>query len=301
MIVLGAISINNIISTQKSSIGNNCFRVNNVEKDQWDLCTSNDTDRQAWVCAISQAIGRPCGEKSNNPLIIEEKRIVKQPILLIPLPSPYCNENWNYTAHGTDWNCKCSEGFMQSPINVERRCVSEMNITTSFSFSKVNSDRVEGYYDDNMFVIKCKERSEYCEDLSFGKMIDMDYAEYSCNEIRFHTPGEHTIDGRKFSMEIQLIYHPTTEGDYKKKAAMAFLVNQIPGKTNEFFEFMEFLELPNIYKRKMRFKKNFDIDVEKLFIDDEDKYEYNGYFNYWRYDGSLTSPPCDGYFNFFLI
>ena len=89
MIVLGAISINNIISTQKSSIGNNCFRVNNVEKDQWDLCTSNDTDRQAWVCAISQAIGRPCGEKSNNPLIIEEKRIVKQPILLIPLTSPY--------------------------------------------------------------------------------------------------------------------------------------------------------------------------------------------------------------------
>ena len=145
-----------------------------------------------------------------------------------------------------------------------------------------------------MFVIRCKDGIENCDDVSFGRIIDMDYAEYSCNEIRIHTPGEHTIDGKKFPMEIQLIYHPITEGDYKKKAGIAFMVNQIPGRTNEFFEFMELLELPNIYQTKMKFKVGKEIDVELLFQDLDDEFEYNGYFNYWRYEGSLTSPPCDG-------
>jgi len=29
---------------------------------------------------------------------------------MISLPSPYCNEGWNYMTKGEEWNCKCSEG-----------------------------------------------------------------------------------------------------------------------------------------------------------------------------------------------
>lgn len=39
---------------------------------------------------------------------------------MFPLPSPFCNENWNYNENGKDWNCKCSEGLEQSPINIEK-------------------------------------------------------------------------------------------------------------------------------------------------------------------------------------
>lgn len=295
MVVLGAIAVSNIQGTNPSSIGSNCFHIHNLEKDQWDLCASNEKEKEAWICAISQSLGRPC-TKSSSPIVIEEKHIIKQPILLIPLPSPSCNEDWNYTAHGGDWNCKCSEGFQQSPINVDRRCAVNANQTASFSYSKVSTEKVTGYYQDNMFVIKCKKSlsKEECEEVSFGTIIDMDYAEYSCNEIRFHTPGEHTIGGRKYEMEIQFIYHPISEGDYKKKAGLVFLAQQKPGKINEFFNFMEFLDLPNIYKETMDFKNNMEIDIEKLFQDVDDEFEYNGYFSYWRYDGSLTSPPCDG-------
>ena len=184
---------------------------------------------------------------------------------------------------------------MQSPIDVQRKCVISANITSSFSFFKVSTELLGGFYENNMFVIRCKDGSaEDCDKVSFGSIIDQDYAEYSCHEIRFHTPGEHTIDGRKFPMEIQMIFHPTTEGDYKKKAGIAFVVEQVPGKTNPFFDFMEFLELPNIYKTKMSFEAGKEVDVEQLFQDQDDDYEYNGYFNYWRYEGSLTSPPCDG-------
>jgi hypothetical protein len=63
-------------------------------------------------------MGKPCTDQTQqkNPIIIEEKQQVKQPVMVIPLPSPYCNQNWNYNSEGTDWNCKCSEGYQQSPI-----------------------------------------------------------------------------------------------------------------------------------------------------------------------------------------
>jgi carbonic anhydrase len=55
--------------------------------------------------------------------------------------------------------------------------------------------------------------------------------------------------------------------------------------------------LPNELQEKSELNKegnSKEIDIELLFKDIDDIYEYNGYFNYWRYEGSLTYPPCDG-------
>lgn len=94
-------------------MGLNCFRVVNKEGEKWDLCAKDEKEKKDWVCAISTAMGKPC-ENANikaqqGPVIINERKIIKEPMILIPLPSPVCNENWNYGSHGTNWNCKCSE------------------------------------------------------------------------------------------------------------------------------------------------------------------------------------------------
>lgn len=227
-------------------------------------------------------------------------------MILIPLPSPVCNEDWNYGSKGTNWNCKCTEGFEQSPINVERRCVSNINETASFQWSKVKTSKLAAYYEENMMKLKCKsENPKECADVVFGRIIDADFTEYECNEIRFHTPAEHTIEGRKFDLEIQFIYHPTSEGDFKKKAAVAFLALQGSGKNNRFLDGLDLMNLPNVYQLKMDVKSVTndaeELDAEDLFKDVDDVYEYNGFFNYWRYIGSMTSPPCDGIVFILLI
>ena len=55
-------------------------------------------------------MGRPCdnGSAQAGPLIINEKRIIKEPMILIPLPSPVCNEDWNYGSHGSNWHAVCA-------------------------------------------------------------------------------------------------------------------------------------------------------------------------------------------------
>lgn len=41
-----------------------------------------------------------------------------QPEWILPMPSPWCNENWNYNALGSDWQCRCWDGQHQSPIDL---------------------------------------------------------------------------------------------------------------------------------------------------------------------------------------
>lgn len=49
-------------------------------------------------------------EEEEEDATVTIKETVNQPIILVPLPSPICNHNFNYREKGADWNCKCSEG-----------------------------------------------------------------------------------------------------------------------------------------------------------------------------------------------
>jgi hypothetical protein len=71
-----------------------------------------------WICKIKEILGYNDKQCLNNnasvnvqaaPVIVE--KTVTQPIILIPLASPKCNENWDYNSKGSDWNCECSEGI----------------------------------------------------------------------------------------------------------------------------------------------------------------------------------------------
>ncbi len=70
------------------------------------------------------------------------------------------------------------------------------------------------------------------------------------------------------------------------------------GKNNKFLDSLDLMSLPNVYQTKIPAKTSTndasELDVEELLKDVDDIYEYNGFFNFWKYHGSLTSPPCDG-------
>jgi len=41
-----------------------------------------------------------------------------EPQWILPMPSPWCNKDWNYNNLGTDWQCRCWDGQHQSPIDL---------------------------------------------------------------------------------------------------------------------------------------------------------------------------------------
>lgn len=68
--------------------------VQNHEKDEWELCAKDQKDKQEWMCAIYKVLGRECPQQQ----VIEEREIVKQPVMVLLQNTPNCNQNWNYNS-----------------------------------------------------------------------------------------------------------------------------------------------------------------------------------------------------------
>ena len=73
----------------------------------------------------------------------------------------------------------------------------------------------------------------------------MDGGVYYAEEIVFHTPSEHTIKGKKYDMEMQVIHYGQSQGDIAKQIVLSFLFEKTPGRYNQFIEDLNVFDLPN--------------------------------------------------------
>lgn len=61
----------------------------------------------------------PAGPPSSSPVAqLAGKYNILEPQWILPMPSPWCNVDWNYNNLGTDWQCRCFDGHNQSPIDL---------------------------------------------------------------------------------------------------------------------------------------------------------------------------------------
>jgi hypothetical protein len=83
------------------------------------MCAEDQAVTDEWVCKIKETLGEPCEapETTAGVEVKVEEDIVK-PILIMPLASPNCESDWNYAKKGKNWQCHCSIGKEQSPINI---------------------------------------------------------------------------------------------------------------------------------------------------------------------------------------
>lgn len=91
------------------------------------------------------------------------------------LPSPFCNEDWTYFKAGEDWNCKCSEGKQQSPVNIKTGCAknNEIDEGAQFHFNSLEIKDLVIVWEDNMMKIKCAHSDEKdCKTVIFATMTD---------------------------------------------------------------------------------------------------------------------------------
>ena len=126
---------------------------------------------------------------------------------------------------------------------------------------------------------------------NFGELVTIDGAIYRAQEINFKTPSEHTINGKQYAMEMQIIHNGQTAGDIAKQAVLCFLFESTPGVYNKLMDDIDFFNLPNPITKEKNLANN--IYIPKVFYNsDNEDVTLMKDFSFYTYQGSLTEPPC---------
>lgn len=155
----------------------------------------------------------------------------------------------------------CSEGKNQSPIDiVDAKPVKLPDVTFNYSPSTLNIL-------NNGHAIEVK--------YSNGSYIEFEGTRYKLLQFHFHSPSEHTLSGNLFDVEMHLV-HQSKDG---KLAVVGVLIEK--GNENKAFSSI-WENLPTDVGKVHK--------IENLSINAEHLIPKKRFF--YRYDGSLTTPPC---------
>ncbi|WOK94152.1 alpha carbonic anhydrase 7 [Canna indica] len=165
-----------------------------------------------------------------------------------------------------EWSA-CSNGKMQSPIDLSNdrvRLLHHMG-DLRYYYSPAKAVMMNRGHD---IMIKFEGRAG-------GMWIDG--TEYALKQLHWHSPSEHTINGHRYALEMHMVHQSSDN-----KTAVVGILYTV-GRPDPFLAKMEG------YIRKTE-----DMDeAEKEQLGMVDPRELNkGSRKYYRYMGSLTTPPC---------
>ena len=177
---------------------------------------------------------------------------------------------WSYTGEtGADfWGeldpdfKACNFGKAQSPIDIKS------SVSSNFASLKLN-------YRDTPLKIINNDRTIRV-DYQPGSYLTLDNRKYELLQFHFHQPSEHLISGRALDMEAHLVHEDRTTGNL---LVLAVLMSQ--GKINR--------DLERVWD-KIPFGDRTE-EVSDLIINAANLLPEN-ISQYYRYQGSLTTPPC---------
>jgi carbonic anhydrase len=273
-----------------------CLILTDKDTKIWKLCNNSEDQIKAWMCMTASC--KKTVENYDfcynfNEGVQKVENLIKQPIVLIPLPSPTCNQKWNYKLNGDDWECLCKTGTEQSPIDLpDKRKAIDSEIRPSLNYDLVSPYTVPTLDGSVEATLQLKNSGKYVHLLhdNMGRIITQDGTIYQAQEIIFHTPANHKIDGKTFDLEVVIIHTGISKGDIAKQVTLSFLFEAAPGIYNKFFEDLDIFNIPNPYTRKENIIKS--LYIPKLMYDTfDDKIELKP-FSFYTYQGSLMVPPC---------
>jgi carbonic anhydrase len=179
---------------------------------------------------------------------------------LVLLEQPANGEDLANAAPASTSNDLCAGGQQQSPVDLAGA------IPASAGLPEIEWKPVHGG-----MVVNTGRTIEV--DVDGAGSMTVDGTVYALNRIQFHHPSEHTIDGKRFPLEAQLV-HASADG---RLAAIGVLFEE--GAANPALDLI-WATAPG---RQGKAAVAFQIDPAKLV---------GATTTAFRYEGSLTAPPC---------
>ncbi|CAM0951659.1 unnamed protein product [Alopecurus aequalis] len=167
----------------------------------------------------------------------------------------------------SDWAI-CSDGKEQSPIDISKVDARKDMVPLEHAYTAGACTMQNRGHD---FVLKWKDGN--------GKLT-VEKKDYTLQQVHWHLPSEHTINGTRFDMEMHLVH----EDSSKARAVISVLFStKQPGHVSK-----TLTDMGPYFKRLAR-KDNEDEDVKEPVDPSSWVDKASGYY---RYEGSLKTPPC---------
>ncbi len=155
----------------------------------------------------------------------------------------------------------CGDGMAQSPINISKSYKTDLD-SIGFSYKDTPLKIV-----NNGHTIKVKYKP--------GSTVTIDGGKYKLLQFHFHNPSEHEVEGKSYDMEMHLV-HQNESGELA--VVGVFIESE---KHNDIIQTLWHNLSEEINKEKT--VDTIKVNAADLLPDDR---------SYYRYYGSLTTPPC---------
>lgn len=177
--------------------------------------------------------------------------------------------HWGYTGHEAPefWGdlshdyAICKSGRNQAPIDIADLTEAELNPIV-FQYNSVPMSIINNGHSVQV-------------NYAAGSSITVDGQTFNLLQFHFHTPSENTVDGQFFPMEAHLV-HGDKDGNL---AVVGVLFNE--GAAHPFIETV-WAHMPEKAGEKKELPE-LSLNAEDLLPADR---------SYYRFNGSLTTPPC---------
>ena len=177
----------------------------------------------------------------------------------------YTPDQWHYVSD------TCGSGEAQSPINIVTRSTHREQLAMALDYDVRKAD----YFNNGHTVVVDSDRSIKIADVNeFGEPY---MHEYDLVQFHFHTLSEHTVNGKRYDMELHFV-HADDDGNL---AVLGVLVRE--GRYNAWFRDM-FNNLPDAGDGESdMLSARLPFNYERLLPRSR---------SFFSYEGSLTTPPC---------
>jgi len=177
--------------------------------------------------------------------------------------------HWGYKgdvspAHWSELNEKftmCSKGTQQSPINIVAS--KDINLDAlGFDYNTKSTSVI-----NNGHTVQVN--------IASGSSVMIDGQAYELKQFHFHTPSENNINGKSYPLEAHFV-HSTKDGQLAVVAVMFEYGEENPVINKIWSKF----PLKLNHKESLELSEN---DINAILPKDKD---------YYKFMGSLTTPPC---------
>lgn len=223
------------------------------------------------VLSLWSCVPKPA-KSINHPIVTDSHTTTEHTTSVRP-------EHWGYEGDTgpSTWStlspayAMCAEGKHQSPVNIVKSDVEGgLNWNLDYKSSSFHIEHTEHMEDivDNGHTIQVT--------VDEGSTLTYDGKTYTLKQFHFHTPSEHTLDGKNQPMEMHMV-HQSEDGSLAVLGVF-FIEGKVP---NPNFEKI----ISNFPDARGESNHVVDSTFELGVYMPSDNFAYH-------YTGSLTTPPC---------